>query len=811
MKGDDSSVDTDSAVTEVCSNHFPRVVVKEDFTPFLALEDDDDDDDVDAAKCENSSDAQESKRTPLEGEQCEAEVLPSPKKVRSVKKGGENNTKYEEYDPEPVYRRSITRKCQEADCPNNGKRCEVHGKTLRTCKIKCCNVFAQVKGFCCGHWRTSLSIITPESKRAKKDSSNDVGKINLHSKTKKRKDVEDEEQCPAPSKPPPLLGQTNRDIILNMWDKKYMSIMHKHLRRMEINNKGADEVGREILQGFKANLDASGGMFLKKHGGGFIQVDEEQALRFICYSISLRGRTVDTWKRSSRNIVLHMKDKKYRSIMYEHFRRMEGSKTDDDELGREIFEGFRAELKKSGGIFLKRYGCGTQQIGEQKALCSITALVKRRMDSAHVWRDSNETLKENDHVVGGKRKSCIGSDEKLTAAVPSKNQKCGNDVVNEETAADSTPNSRRTRNSMESPWDVGATCVGATCLEDPLKYIGNYISNTRYEGGWIVTTQRVDYVNYGQVIYRKGVERKAAIEGKDKFTGYHALAWWAYATGYYKKYVVDTYHGRQILKKANILNNPYSIFKDESIPGSQKCRSENEGQRGEGRSGNSSNNSNSNGENLSRRPAAASGARKERVSNENPFFVDLLSDDENTVIAESPPPHDDDDENLVPPDFVAEDPIIVEQPPDDDDGDALPDSAPPVHIKDDDEGDNNNDNNAPNERNTSPFFDSDTEQFMAHFESIQSSFDVAVTDDDRDSVAFYDHLIRYFGNKAQKQDFCLGSGENDAILKAVKKFEDTKEKMERAEMENKPRVAEVFKHLLTHIVVNECKKKLPLA
>ena len=146
-----------------------------------------------------------------------------------------------------------------------------------------------------------------------------------------------------------------------------------------------------------------------------------------------------------------------------------------------------------------------------------------------------------------------------------------------------------------------------------------------------------------------------------------------------------------------------------------------------------------------------------------------------------------------------------EQPPDDDD-DALPDSAAPVHIKDEDEGDNDN---AQNKEKYSAFFDSDTEQFMALFESIQSSFNVAVTDDDQDSLAFYNYLIRYFGSKARKQDFCLGSDENDAIMKAVKLFEDTKWKMKGAEMENNPGV-EFYKHLLTHIV-NECEKKLPLA
>jgi len=68
-------------------------------------------------------------------------------------------------------------------------------------------------------------------------------------------------------------------------------------------------------------------------------------------------------------------------------------------------------------------------------------------------------------------------------------------------------------------------------------------------------------------------------------------------------------------------------------------------------------------------------------------------------------------------------------------------------------------------------------------------------------------LLRYFGTKARKKDFSLGSDKN-AITEAVKSFESTKEKKVKAKRENNPGL-DVYKHLLTHII-NECETKLPL-
>ncbi len=77
---------------------------------------------------------------------------------------------------------------------------------------------------------------------------------------------------------------------------------------------------------------------------------------------------------------------------------------------------------------------------------------------------------------------------------------------------------------------------------DKLEYIGNYIAN--HVSGWEPQqrTNRLGLDYY--VIYRVGVDKKTAVEGKDKFTGYDKLAIWAFKTHYYTQHVV-----RQLLEK----------------------------------------------------------------------------------------------------------------------------------------------------------------------------------------------------------------------------------------------------------------------
>ena len=92
----------------------------------------------------------------------------------------------------------------------------------------------------------------------------------------------------------------------------------------------------------------------------------------------------------------------------------------------------------------------------------------------------------------------------------------------------------------------------------PLQYVGNYIAN--HVGGWDAK-QRTNSLGFDHyVIYRTGCDKKSALEGKDKFTGYDELAVWAFKTGYYTKHVVETEEGTEILEKLGIESDPYSIF-----------------------------------------------------------------------------------------------------------------------------------------------------------------------------------------------------------------------------------------------------------
>ena len=95
---------------------------------------------------------------------------------------------------------------------------------------------------------------------------------------------------------------------------------------------------------------------------------------------------------------------------------------------------------------------------------------------------------------------------------------------------------------------------------DKLEYIGNYIAN--HVEGWEPQqrTNRLGLDYY--VIYREGCEKKTAVEGKDKFTGYDKLAIWAFETHYYTQHVVETVAGKEILERLGIVNDPYSVFSE---------------------------------------------------------------------------------------------------------------------------------------------------------------------------------------------------------------------------------------------------------
>jgi len=127
------------------------------------------------------------------------------------------------------------------------------------------------------------------------------------------------------------------------------------------------------------------------------------------------------------------------------------------------------------------------------------------------------------------------------------------DSVKEVDKGKCNSSNRRSRSAM----------VGSTCKEDPLSYVGNYIANRLVaDEGWQDKVEKIDLINFGQVVYKPEYTKKTAKKGKTKFTGYAALARYACKSGIYKEKVVDTIHGQEILAKLGIIDDPYSIFSD---------------------------------------------------------------------------------------------------------------------------------------------------------------------------------------------------------------------------------------------------------
>lgn len=328
-------------------------------------------------------------------------------------------------------------------------------------------------------------------------------------------------------------------------------------------------------------------------------------------------------------------------------------------------------------------------------------------------------------------------------AAPSKKQK------HSHSPKDKGASSKENDESEDLSSDTEHFPAGATCVGKPLSYMGNHISDLLQKDGWTNVNRKVDKINFGQVLFRKGCNKKTAEEGSDKLTGFVAVAKWAHFSGYYERKVVNTNDGKKVLKRMGIEDDPYSIFESESkLPNGQV---ENDAQV-LGSSVNADREQDTQHYNLPSRRSANSG------SNENANPIALPNPD-------------------------AEDDVS---------------SSSPAHIRDEDEGGSNKNNNEPIN------FDNGTDEFMEMFESIQDSFTVATKNDDAESMVFFGYLLRYFNAKADKLNFSLGS-DKISITEAVKSFESTKEKVANAIEEGRS----VYKNLLTHIT-NKCKEKLPL-
>lgn len=412
---------------------------------------------------------------------------------------------------------------------------------------------------------------------------------------------------------------------------------------------------------------------------------------------------------SQKDVILSFRDARYKNAMHKSFREMETSNETALEVGTTMFKGFCAQLDKTGGSFFKMEQGGENHgglvpISREVAKKRIVKHVHRRTKNPDAWREGAEG-------ATGKRKPGDS-----LAAAPKKKQKPS------ENARDaSTKRKKRCPNAnvVDAVGPKTAPPRKSVAEENPLSYVGNYIANLLVDNEkWEDKLKKVDSINFGQVVYRKGCDKKTAEEGVDKFTGYAALARWANtpASGnYYTKHVVNTEEGRRILVKAGIASDPYSMFRSDGVRSGEEGRGRNK-ERGVG-SGQAAPASN--------QRTAGRSSNQSAAKSSNPGVL-----------------------------------------PDSDDR-----SQGSNLIKDDE---------TPKKKG-SPFIGGDTEDFLKFHDDIESRRDAAEAQNDLDGVAFYSHLVKYCAAQASKQIFSLGS-DKDGVNEAVKRFEDAKEKAKKSEM-----------------------------
>jgi len=265
------------------------------------------------------------------------------------------------------------------------------------------------------------------------------------------------------------------------------------------------------------------------------------------------------------DIVLSMRDKDYESFMHKQFREMEVSNDKVADVAKKIVWAFKSRLSMSPGcLLLKKIDKDSYvEVGEEEALKMIKAHLHNRNQSSKSWRVGMPDTKIAAYEQPAPKKKKAKQVNEGLVSPSTKKQKTGNkqDNKNSHVIASSSTRRSRTRPSFAAPH----AAVGKASKDSPLSWIGNYIANclTAEKVGWQNKQEKVDKINFGPVIYMPGFDRKTAVEGVNKWVGYEALARWAYKSGYYKEYVVNTSNGKALLKRANV-THPYSIFGDDT-------------------------------------------------------------------------------------------------------------------------------------------------------------------------------------------------------------------------------------------------------
>jgi hypothetical protein len=281
---------------------------------------------------------------------------------------------------------------------------------------------------------------------------------------------------------------------------------------------------------------------------------------------------------------------------------------------------------------------------------------------------------------------------------------------------------RKTRNSRDANFNTVVTC-GVTIRENPKLYVGMYIFDLLKKDGWTSKEKPAgDNTNFIQVIYCPECDKNTAVEGEDKFTGYPALAQWAYENDYFKYNVVETEDGRAVLDKVGIFDDPYSIFDKldgDTAPGKAFAPVQNDDNKPTSRGGNPA-------------PGETSIPVQNHAKRPKIDIADNQAAGEETQSTSGP--------------------VQIK------DGEFL-------HLS----------------QHTDLFF----QEWVEMLSSFDEKFAAATLVNDITGIAFYSHLIHYFEAKSSQKDFCLGS-DKDIITKSFKSFEEMKAKLAKAIQENRP-------------------------
>lgn len=424
--------------------------------------------------------------------------------------------------PERAPRRS-TRECREATCPNRGGRCREHGKLRFPCRADGCAKYSRIRGWLCkGH--ASANQTHAASARGEDDAAAAA------------RETEGDPRDPE-ERPDLTYGGESIPVLLRFPCGAGGCARYSRI-----------EGGLCIEHASDRPRTASGG---DRPVGGYGRAKNNRGAG---EGSAVEGRSpVAGMKRPpppgpmNDDIILSMTDKRYKSNIKEE---CDGADTGNKNMwaldaSRRVLE----TLKALGRFWIREpNSTKLRQVTEEEAFKRI------RMDLLRHLSDRQRKSPKKDKGSDADR-STGGDDGKKRSG----NEDGGDNTISSSKKRKDCHPGRTTQNSKAANFETNVPC-GKTCHEFPMMYVGQHIFDLLKKDGWTFKRKKIGETNDTQVIYCPGCDKKNAVEGEDKFTGYPALAQWAYDIGYFEENVVVTVDGRAILAKCGILDDPYSIF-----------------------------------------------------------------------------------------------------------------------------------------------------------------------------------------------------------------------------------------------------------